>query len=87
MSKVGTEILAQPGNTTFAETGISVANHKNDYPIDLHRNPLRVYSFFTRATSPQQKEGSKMNTVEITVTGFDFRTGEYTTHTETVELN
>lgn len=25
-------------------------------------------------------------TKQITVTGFDFRTGEYTTHTETVEI-
>jgi hypothetical protein len=45
------------------------------------------YSLGVGANSNNRKATQQMNTIEITVTGFDFRTGQYTTHTETVELN
>jgi hypothetical protein len=45
------------------------------------------YSLGVGASSHNRKATQQMNTIEITVTGFNFETGEYTTHTETVELN
>jgi hypothetical protein len=45
------------------------------------------YSLGVGANSNNRKATQNMNTIEITVTGFNFETGEYTTHTETVELN
>ena len=44
------------------------------------------YSLVIRATALINKGEGAMKTIEITVTGFDFRTGEYTTTTETVEV-
>jgi hypothetical protein len=45
------------------------------------------YSLGVGANSNNREATQNMNTIEITVTGFNFETGEYTTHTETVELN
>ena len=45
------------------------------------------YSLGVGANSNNREATQQMNTIEITVTGFNFETGEYTTHTETVELN
>lgn len=82
------ETLAWPGVSTLNETGIDVTNTtKMNIQQTCTVTPYGFILSLQGQEAPNRKKAHDMKTIEITVTGFNFKTGEYTTHTETVELN